>query len=150
MKKLFTIGYGSDIPEDFVKRLKDAGITAVLDVRREHSKSWCGSYKPGLRWMGKFLSDAGIGYGAWHSLGNNFDALWAYQEWLESKPTSTTSARGYLTMLQYELKKGEDDVYSLLCSERKAYRGGKVNCHRVYVADALVAMLGEGWEVIHL
>ena len=144
MKKLFTIGYGSNKPSDFIERLKDAGITVVLDVRREHSKSWCGSYKPGLRWMGKLLSDAGIGYGQWSGFGNNFDSLKEYQTWLLDQQRMLDYCASLFDVVW------SGDAVCILCSERKAYRGGKVNCHRVYVADTLVAMLGEGWEVEHL
>jgi hypothetical protein len=38
----------------------------------------------------------------------------------------------------------------LLCAERYVYKDGEVNCHRVYVADSLVKVLGEGWDVVHL
>lgn len=155
MKRLMTIGYGNSSPEKFLARLKDAGVAVVLDVRRKGSKSWNGKYNQGnsmgsLLWgdMNKEIPE--IEYGTWPSLANKFDELWAYQRWLQSKPTSTSSAAGFLSELQYKIKKNKDSAYCLLCAERDAYKDGKVNCHRVYVADALVELLGSEWEVKHL
>lgn len=144
-KIIYTAGYGNDVPEKFLGRLKAAGVTVVLDVRREGSKSWCNSYHYGKA-MERFLGE--IKYGLWPSLANHFDVLEAYKEWLESPPTESTSARGFLTEMQYLMNR--DDIFCFICAERDAIKDGVVNCHRVYVADALVNLLGNEWSVIHI
>ncbi len=48
--KFWTIGYGNREPPDFVEILKQAGITAVCDTRRNPYSAWSGSYTAkGLR-----------------------------------------------------------------------------------------------------
>ena len=138
MNNIFTIGYGSNKPQDFLARLKDAGITHVLDVRRANSKSWCGSYVPGPA-MNKTIHDANIEYREWPGLGNKYDTLDAYRDcFLTSK-----DGNGLISYLAEMVRRQYRDKVCILCSERHAYRGGKVNCHRVYVAEKLVEELRE-------
>jgi len=148
-KVLYTAGYGSDAPEAFLKRLTDAGVTVVLDVRRKGSKSWCLRYNQGRACgMEMLLFEANIGYREWWEFGNRFDELSAYLEWLD-----VVMEGKYIEGRARVIEKNTGLVFCLLCSERDAYKDGKdgeVNCHRVYVADARVKGLGDGWSVEHI
>lgn len=156
---IYTIGYGNMAPDDFVAKLKEAGITYVLDVRRKGSRSWCSKYGRGssigaLLWgdHGREIPD--IEYGTWGSFGNEFDKLEAYNEWL-----LRCRARS-LEYLASRLKVNPLSRYCLLCAEKDVYdsyipldTGEEVfvtKCHRGCVAEALLAQLGEGWSVKHL
>lgn len=145
-KVLMTAGYGNQKPEDFVERLKDAGVTVVLDVRRKGSKSWNGKYNHGsfASGMAMLMRDAGILYGTWPVFGNAFDVLSAYSAWL-AKSRSTQ-----ILDLSNRIGERPQAVFCLLCAERDAHKDGVVNCHRVYVADALVKLLGPEWTTVHL
>ena len=138
-KVLYTIGYGNSKPEDFMARLKKAGVTVVLDVRRDGASSWCNSYHQGHQM--RLLLYPDIKYLASSSLGNKYDTLDAYKKWINTG--------GWV---EIESREGIFDDYAgeticLLCAERDAHKDGEVNCHRVYVADALVKLLGDEWEV---
>lgn len=150
-KTLFTAGYGNQKPEDFLARLKDAGVTVVLDVRREGSGARLSVYRPGKS-IAALFATAGIHYRGGHPLGNVYDTLEEYREWVTSD-----CGMKWINVLAYNIQSTGNDV-CLLCAERDAYKfddekwkcRGAVNCHRVYVADALVEILGNGWEVCHL
>lgn len=146
-KILYTIGYGDSMPEDFVTRLEDADISVVLDVRRKGSKSWNRKYNHGsdASGMAMLLRNGGMLYGTWPVLGNPFDRLDAYVDYL-SKDRQLANIEKLVRLVEER----SDDVICLLCCERDAYKDDEVNCHRVYVADALVKLLGDGWEVCHL
>ena len=59
------------------------------------------------------------------------------EEQLRKKPFFVNSCEPVTPLIQ-----GEDALErSLLCAEKDAYKDGKVNCHRVYVADALRIMI---------
>ena len=151
-KILYSIGYGNSAPDDFVAKLKDAGVTVVLDVRRKGSRSWNGKYNHGLA-MEKLMSGSDIKYGNWDSLGNKYGTLADYCIWLGGKRPQKTL---------YALAKCVDwgkrvDTYCLLCAEGNPYEGHGmvggapvVRCHRVYVAEGLVEQLGDGWTIEHL
>lgn len=153
MSVLYTIGYGNSAPDEFLARLKEVRITTVLDVRRKESKSWCGAYRWGSA-MKNLLKTDGIKYYMEDAFGNEFDTLAAYQEWL-----TNDEEIGYrVTGLSREIAQNDADVACLLCSEMEVYEApqpGKglvhtVDCHRVYVAEALVESLGAEWSVKHL
>lgn len=144
-KVLFTIGYGNSAPEDFLKRLNDAKITVVMDVRRKGSKSWCKAYHAGNA-MGKLIDCAGFWYRQWYFFGNRWDILEVYRGWI-SKGRPLEVVKELAFRMNNSMK---DDIICILCSERDAYKDGVVNCHRVYVADALVKVLDEGWTVKHI
>lgn len=148
MKKiLYDAGYGNQKPLDFLKRLKDVGITLVLDVRREKSRSWTARYNTGdCGGMAMLMYECGILYVSQYLLGNEHDTLAGYKRWLETK-----SVGSYLQLISQSFRDrwGADQV-CLVCCERHAYKDGEVNCHRKYVADALVKLLGPEWEVQHI
>lgn len=152
MRILFTAGYGNSSPEDFLERLKKAGVTVVLDVRRSGSKSWNGKYNQGYSMRG-LVENKSIEYWPLPYLSNNYDTLEAYNSWLDSQ-----TMREEADLLSAII---EDDYLGhtlcILCAERDAYKAphpGRlyfvVNCHRVYVADALAKLLGDDWSVKHI
>lgn len=134
---IYTAGYGNRTPEQFRKLLFDAHINSVFDVRRQDTGARIASYKP--QNMGKTLD---VRYYHWYQFGNNGDVD------------------------QYEVPKNEIDflanyirlypkhLHCLICSECDAYKNDEVNCHRVFIAEAVSARLeqitGEDWAVVHL
>jgi uncharacterized protein (DUF488 family) len=144
---LYTVGYGNQKPEDFVKRLKDAGVTWALDVRREGSGAWHGKYNQGMS-MEVLLAMAKkkpIGYSECPQMGNTCDSLEEYAEMLDAFPEMIKDLSGF-----FDIAGACNETFCILCAERRAYKDGAVNCHRVYVADALVKILGDEWTVKHL
>jgi len=144
---LYTCGYGNDAPAVFLKRLADAGVTKVVDIRSAGCRGWCRSYVWGGP-MGRSIEEA-LGspvYITWSQLSNPYLSLPEYKEWLDSEEGSKK-----LGALESAFQTAfTNKVVCLLCSERDAYKDGEVNCHRVYVADALIKMLGDGWRVEHI
>lgn len=142
-KELMTAGYGNQKPDDFLARLKTAGVTWVFDVRREGALSWNGRYRHGVQ-MEALLAHGPIGYSMEIGLGNRCCSLGSYRTWIEVYSEAIEHlAAAFDVGLIYETP-------CLLCSERDAYKYGEVNCHRVYVADALVKELGDGWTTRHI
>ena len=146
MNTLFTIGYGNDPPEKFLARLKAAGVTVVLDVRRYNSKARLRCYDSGRRaGMSKLLAESDITYWEYSFFSNRNDTLLCYAAWLKSSCMCDA-----VELLANTISCIPSSAFCLLCAERDAYKDGEVNCHRVYVADALVKLLGAGWSVEHL
>lgn len=148
MSTLYTVGYGGRRPAGLVALLKENGINVVIDVRREKSRAFIRTY-----WAGQEMeitlalkARPPIEYRHAYQLGNNYDELEEYRQWLDT-PEGETGIR-----LEAEwIQEGRDVRYCLLCAEKSAYdKAGKPKCHRVYVADALLKLLGEGWDVKHL
>ena len=147
---LYTIGYGNDAPDVFLKHLKDAGVTIVLDVRREGSKSWCFSYNQGHVLSGTLK---GLWVLDYPKLGNHFDTLEGYRAWLGSwvgRDAIECMKNDMMTSIRVHSIK--DAVICLLCAEGDPFEKDCTTprCHRVYVANALVEMLGPEWSVEHL
>jgi len=143
-RTLFTIGYGNMLPEKFVAKLKENGITMVADVRRLASKSWNSRYRAGSIGMGTLLYEADIEYSHWHEFGNEC-GIDKYLAWLrEPKPDEV------LQELTFFIEDSIPSVWCLICCEKDVYKDGKVNCHRKYGADAMVKLLGDDWRVEHL
>lgn len=149
-KILYSAGYGNQKPADFLARLKDAGVTVVMDVRRKGCKSWCGAYRhaigDGFGGMENLMKTAEIKYVDWSTLSNLHETVQEYKAWLDAVLDGKRIELLVKEMNDYQ----EDEVFCLLCAERDAYKDGAVNCHRVYVADALVKLLGDEWEVQHI
>lgn len=145
MRTLYTIGYGNSTPDEFLARLKGAGITTVLDVRRDQSKSWCRKYYQGFA-MRTLVESRNIEYWPIPYWGNQYDTLDAYKSWMDS-----ATMREEVALLGAIIEDDYlDETLCLLCAEKPAYKDGVVNCHRVHVADALVEALGSEWSVKHL
>ena len=144
---VYTAGYGDMVPEDFVTKLKDAGVTFVLDVRREGCKSWNARYTQGPGMKG-FLKLREIDYIERSDLGNKYITLDEYTDWLagiygkqciERMALGLAAARGLGT-------------FCLVCAEGDVFEkdGTTPRCHRYYVGLALAEELGEGWRVKHI
>jgi prepilin-type processing-associated H-X9-DG protein len=148
-KVIYTIGYGNNTPEEFLERLKVAGVTLVVDVRRRYSKAWCNSYHSGNNMRNYLMLDGGVAYCQWPWIANNHSSLCKYKRWLYAQGV------GDAELLSEAIKNAVENngrVCCLLCAEGDPYEkdGETVRCHRIYLADALVAQLGEGWSVCHL
>ena len=139
---LYTCGYGGRKPEDFIALLKDNGIQCVIDVRRWRSGAFIQKYRPGND-MRDFLREQNITYSHDYWLSNEYDLLVDYRRWIKT-------VEGFNTLKLTARDMCDNVVYCILCAEKAVFKEGLVNCHRVYVAEELVKLLGEGWEVKHL
>jgi len=64
--KVFTIGYGGRLKEDFLVLLKANGVRTVVDIRLRPDRASMGIWvraKTPDKGIEKWLSDEGIGYG---------------------------------------------------------------------------------------
>lgn len=147
---IFSCGYGNRAPDEFLKLLKDAGITLVIDVRREGSKSWCGAYRwgcgNGFGGMANLLGAGGIKYSTHPELANQHSTLAAYQAWLDTWDGGLASS-GLYALIEVLW---QDEVVCLVCAEKYPYKDGEAMCHRVLLADELLSDFGESWGVVHL
>ena len=144
-KTIYDAGYGNRSAADFVKLLKDAGITVVLDVRRKGSRSWNGKYNQGVN-MEVLLANYDIGYQDESYLANECESLDEYKEWLSiSSEGIEWLVLGFDNGAVYE-------TFCLICACGDIFEkdGTTPRCHRYYVSKSLVKELGEGWEVVHL
>lgn len=145
MKRLFDIGYGNDSPPEFLRRLKAAGISVVIDVRREGSSSWCRAYA--MPQIEQWMDEEGITYSEHSELANAFESLPEYTEWLNTRDG------GYIascTSALIEVLWSAENV-CLLCAENPGITDkGFPRCHRVILADALLEDLGDEWIGEHL
>jgi len=144
---IYTAGYGNRTPEQFKKILEDAGIDYVIDVRRENTRARISSYTPYN--MGKTLS--GISYFHEHYLGNYFDDLDSYKDFILNSDSSELATIAINSITDH-IENG--CTVCFICCELHAYVDGKVNCHRVHVAEAVAKKLqkitGEEWKIVHL
>jgi len=147
MNYIYTAGYANRTPEQFRKLLAAVDIVIVVDVRREGSRARISAYIPGKpmeRTLKSIYNDPGgiRVYRTAYELGNYESDLSDYSLDGKDRP------------LEFITEWASAVNVCIICCERDAYKNGEVNCHRVYVADAVVAklreMTGEEWEVIHL
>ena len=130
MNVLYTIGYGNNTPDTFMRRLLAAGIRRVYDIRRAGTSAWNYWYRPGVAMAG-LLSKDGIEYVPRHEYGSSGD-LEGYEHWL-------TAADTYDMVRDFaaEIKRLAVPV-CLLCAEKcPVASSGDVLCHRVLLADML-------------
>lgn len=155
-KTIWTIGYGNLAPDDFVKKLKEAEVTLVFDVRRFGTKGRLRCYDMDTdvavsrhKGIGDLLYKARIVYSCigW-KLANNYETLEEYKGWLtcqraQSEIEELADAVGWWS--------SKHDI-ALLCAEGDPFEkdGVTPRCHRVYVAEALMKQLGDGWKTEHL
>lgn len=136
----FTIGYGGRKPDEFVKRLADAGVRTVVDVRLRPDKASMGSYamaKDAGKGIAGLLARAGIGYLSLPELGNPF---LPYDDW----PTRYADYLGRAGPLLFDrLTDAVPGPVCLLCAEKRV-----AECHRRHVAEYLVRQ--RGWAFTHL
>lgn len=156
-KTIFTAGYGNMEPVDFVAKLKDAGVEVVVDIRRPGCRSWCGAYRwnigDGFGGIANLLKPKGVDYKMWGVAANCSPSLEIYEGWIKR----SNSGRGTIQWFIKHMIDGVegdaiDGKFCLLCAEGDPFEkdGVTPRCHRVYVGEALLAELGEGWSVKHL
>jgi len=145
--QIYDAGYGDRTPKQFRKVLEDAGIDAVMDVRRKDTGARISSYRPeNMReTLGMpYTHHGGYGRRKDETLDEFYHRLWHSPE--ADFPMMITCDANVIE------RTGRKMCY--ICCEKHAYVDGKVNCHRVYVAEAvatkLEAITGEEWEVVHL
>lgn len=144
---LFTIGCARSSAERFFARLGDAGVTAVVDVRRQNTSQLAGFSKAGdLAWLLSRLLDVGYAHrrdlappadplAAWRAKEITFEELaCAYARHLTALPPSALAPDAV----------GVGERVALLCSE-----AAPAHCHRRLLAEHLAARWG-GIEVVHL
>lgn len=146
-RQLFTIGTGRATQEAFVARLRLElpERTMIYDIRRfqcgSRNGKWCAQghieYTIGKALM--FYRDAHTFANSFGNSKGGFDIYGKFQRVSYGFPLLVKDIQGH------------GEASCLLCSEGKAYKkGGAPNCHRVILADLLIADLGEGWEMCHL
>ncbi|HET9598213.1 MAG TPA: DUF488 domain-containing protein [Anaeromyxobacteraceae bacterium] len=138
MATVFTVGYEGRTPADLVRRLREAGVTRVVDVRASAR-----SPRPGFSRapLGRALEAAGIAYRHLPEVGNPFHAeaaadlagvLARYREHLAAHPEAEAALATAVA----------DAPTALLCAEANPRR-----CHRSVLAERLAA---SGATVVHL
>lgn len=159
---VYTAGYGSQTPKDFLARLKDADIDLVIDVRY-YDKARLGCYRAtgyDDRGMAAFLAGKPE-----DPITEAIEYIWC-QELGKPKEMplddyvrdvlETETGEKFLNLCKWHIQRRKQ--VCILCCEEDAYEydteawkcRGKIKCHRVYVAEALKRMLGQGWEVEHI
>lgn len=148
---IYTAGYGNLAPADFVKKLKDAGVKLVIDVR-ERPGAWSPRYRAGDSGMCDLLVDDmpledGIVYLWSPELGKPKDMPLA--DYVKEVLGCMTGEK-HLWLCGWWTKRSGRTC--LLCAEGNPFEkdGVTPRCHRVYVSEALVEQLGEGWRCVHL
>lgn len=142
MNKIYTIGFTKKTLEDFITRLKKAGVQRVVDIRLNNSSQLSGFAKS--KDLEFILKQFGIEYISVKSLAPDKALLDKYREnkdWddYEANFRALMDARNSKKMLdELQLDK---KVSCFLCSEDKPEK-----CHRRLVAE----MLGKGFEILHL
>ncbi len=142
MNRICTIGFTKKTLEEFITRLKEAGVQRIVDIRLNNSSQLSGFAKsPDLEFI---LSQFGIEYVSVKQLAPDEALLSKYRKdknWVEYEVNfkslmDSRNAKKILNDLKLDTK-----VSCLLCSEDKADK-----CHRRLVAE----MINEGFEIIHL
>lgn len=140
-------GYGRQTPDQFTGKLKEARITAVIDVRRLHTggRIWQYDYRQMEETMRGFYYTHTWMFGrkkeeTLPEYANRFNSVIA-PLWIPGEVAMIR--RRWPARVCY------------ICSCGKPFEDdGKPRCHRVYVVDAIVAALkaetDQQWEVKHL
>lgn len=129
MKEFVTIGYGGRTPDDLLRRLREAGVHVVVDVRLRPDRASMGVYtkaRDPAKGIAALLAGPGLEYVSLPELGNLFLGYddWAlrYRELLERA--------GDLLLARLDEIPGR---LALLCAEKRS-----ADCHRREIADFLV------------
>lgn len=171
-KKFWTMGYGVTTKVAFLDRLR--GISnfldlplSLVDIRVYASKSrngqWC--------WQGGIQTHVGlyktiaesklpVEYYRLPSLANEYpgtkaglekyreDLQYCFSEYQMGFPVTVVTED--FMQLKERIRLAYKAII-LLCTERKPFKeSGIPNCHRVILAEELLRILGDGWEVEHL
>lgn len=142
MNKIYTIGFTKKTLEDFITRLKKAGVQRVVDIRLNDSSQLSGFAKS--QDLDFILKQFGIEYISVKSLApdktllNKYreDKDWDAYEFNFKALMNARNAKNKLNELQLDKK-----VSCFLCSEDKPEK-----CHRHLVAE----MLDKNFEILHL
>jgi uncharacterized protein (DUF488 family) len=141
MNKIYTIGFTKKTLEEFITRLKKAGVQRIIDIRLNNKSQLAGFAKsPDLQFI---LKQFGIEYISVKDLAPDKSLLKKYREdkdWDEYEINfkalmKARNAKDILNKLQLDKK-----VSCFLCSEDKPEK-----CHRRLVAEML-----ENFEIVHL
>ena len=142
MNKIYTIGFTKKTLEDFITRLKKAGVQRIVDIRLNNSSQLSGFAKsPDFEYI---LKQFGIEYISVKGLAPDKALLDKYRkdkDWDEYEVNfkalmDARKARKILNELQLDKK-----VSCFLCSEDKPEK-----CHRRLVAE----MLDKNFDIVHL
>ena len=142
MNKICTIGFTKKTLEEFIKRLKEASVQRIVDIRLNNSSQLAGFAKsPDLEYI---LKQFGIEYISVKDLAPDKMLLDSYRKdknWDEYEANfkalmDVRNAKNILDKLQLNKK-----VSCFLCSEDRPEK-----CHRRLVAE----MLDKSFEIVHL
>ena len=128
-----TIGFSKKDLREFIRRLKNAGVKKVIDIRLNNTSQLAGyAKKQDLEFI---LELVGIGYEHCLAFAPD-DAL--MNEYKEKKISRTEFERRFEQLLEernalagFDLQ-NEPDIVCLLCSEDKP-----TDCHRLLVAEKM-------------
>lgn len=144
--RLLTVGHGTASQDEFAALLPEAGVTALIDVRRLP-----GSHRfPHFRRaeLAGWLPAAGVGY-RWEPDLGGFRKPSADSPNVALRNPSFRAYADYMSTDQFHaaldrlLDEAADQMTVIMCSETLWWR-----CHRRLIADA--ATLLRGAEVLHL
>ena len=142
MNKIYTIGFTKKTLEDFITRLRNAGVQRIVDIRLNDSSQLSGFAKS--KDLEFILRQYGIEYISVKTLAPSEELLDKYrkdEDWSEYETNfkelmNTRNAKEILNELQLGKK-----ISCFLCSEDKPNK-----CHRRLVAE----MLEKNFEILHL
>jgi len=142
MNKIYTIGFTKKTLEDFITRLKKAGVQRIVDIRLNDSSQLSGFAK--RQDLEFILKQFGIEYISVKGLAPDKALLDEYREdknWdgYEVNFKALMNARNAKKAL-YDLHL-DSKISCFLCSEDKPEK-----CHRRLVAE----MLDKSFEIVHL
>lgn len=131
---VFLIGYGNQVPEDFLERLESTGSDGclVLDIRARR-QSWAWSYTaPQVEFV---IKKVGHDYIWLHELGNAGNG---------HKELRLINEQWGMLALEALVRKSSRPVV-LMCAERLSQ-----NCHRRGVANKLAERLGRAGDQLEI
>lgn len=144
MKTIYTLGYEGVALADFIRTLKDTGVSLLLDVRELPQ-----SRRPGFskRALSEALADAEIGYRHVRQLGDPKLGRDAARRGAMEEFRSIFNAHLDLEASQKALKEvaqeADSETVVLMCYERAPHE-----CHRSLVAQRLVSL--SSFKIVHL
>ena len=132
---LFTIGHSNLAAERFVALLKEAGVTAVADVRSVPFSRWCPWFS--ARALAERLGQDGIGYLAFgNSLGGRPRDPTLYSDGIADYEAMAASPE-FRAGLEQLLHTMTHHRVCLLCAEREP-----LDCHRCLLVSRALAARG--------
>ncbi len=148
MERLCTIGYTKKSLQDFIARLKDAGVDSVVDIRLQNTSQLAGFAK---RDDLEFLLTQGFGIGYAHliELAPSEELLTDYKAGKDWEDYRTRYAvlveeRDMVSTFLDAAREAGWQRPCLLCAEDKPDQ-----CHRRLLAEAIQRAVGD-LEVVHL